>query len=62
MCQDVSIIFLYIQVAVGGPIFPKWRLGDRIFENRSLKWVWDTDDAGGGCNVAVPNLPLREVG
>jgi len=24
------------------------------------KWVWD--DAGGGCNVAVPNLPRREVG
>ena len=22
--------------------------------------VWD--DAGGGCNVAVPNLPRREVG
>jgi len=26
-----------------------------IFENRALKWVWD--NAGCGCNVAVPNLP-----
>ena len=24
------------------------------------KWAWE--DAGGGCNVAVPNLPRREVG
>ena len=32
----------------------------KIAHWNSEKWVWD--DAGGGCNVTVPNLPRREVG
>ena len=32
----------------------------KIAHRNSEKWVWD--DAGSGCNVAVPNLPRREVG
>jgi len=31
----------------------------KIAHWNSEKWVWD--DAGGSCNVAVPNLPRREV-